>query len=146
MTDRTRDRPAKELKGGGLSGGINAAELGEREKDPLGGTGGSSGGGTGAGSGEVSGGTTDRTNDPAQPFSGDSGDAVGGHDEDGELAGRRPVERSSVPGAGPTGAEAIGQGAGRGTTGSGTPSDKSGLGGGGMGPRGTAGPGGDNRR
>lgn len=71
--------PTQGSAGPYIGGGINGAELMNREKDDLGGTGGSSGGGTHAAYGaRVSGGTTDRTTDSASPTSGDSGDALGG--------------------------------------------------------------------
>ena len=102
-------------------GGINGAELQEREKDELSGTGGSSGGGAIAGSGDVSGGTSDREQDPASPAAGGSGDAMG--------KGRMAAAREGRGGGG----EALGTGAGGAAIGSGTPRDTGDLGGGGRG-------------
>ena len=124
MSDRQEDRKSPDAKGpeGGmnLGGGINGIELQNREKDVLFGTGGSSGGGTIAGSGDTSGGATGRDQDPALPTAGDAGDAIGR----GKLA-------AAGANTGPRGGEALGAGAGRGNTGSGTPRDTGDLGGGG---------------
>jgi hypothetical protein len=153
-------------------GGLNASELADREDEDLGGAGGSSGGGTSAGRGEPSGGAIGGSGGTS---GGVPGDMLGGETPfgagtgslsgldgggiaaeaaalgtaDGSLADaasdREPgAERLS---GGPTSAEAIGQGARRGETGSGTPGDTGDLGGGGggTGPSGTASPGGESR-
>src|SRR5437868_3862392 len=106
-------------------GGINGAELQDRED--LGGAGGSSGGGTIAGSGDPSGGTLGGT-----VGGGIAGEAAALGDADGSLA---DAASATEPGAerlsvGPTGGETFGAGAGRGEVGSGTPGDKGDLGGG----------------
>lgn len=132
-------------------GSVNGAELADRDQDALGGTGGSSGGGARAGRGEPSGGASDRQAGGmlgATPFGAGAGSLAGLDGggivaeaaalgaADGSLADaaddREPgAERLS---SGPTGAEAIGQGARRGDTGSGTRGDLGDLGGGGGGP------------
>ena len=145
-------------------GGVNGAEFADRDKDDLGGTGDSSGGGTRAGRGEPPGGTAVRQAGGmlgATPFGAGAGSLAGLDGggiaaeaaalgaADGSLADaaddREPgAERLS---AGPTGLEAIGQGARRGDVGSGTRGDSGDLGGGGggTGSAGSTNPGGDNR-
>jgi hypothetical protein len=154
------------------TGGLNEAALAERDKEDLGGAGGSSGGGTIAGKGEPSGGTLGGTGGteggvPGDMLGGESvlgagSGALAGLDGGGiaaEAASYGPAHGSLAdeaaarePGAerlsgGPTGAEALGAGAGRGEVGAGTPSDKGDLGGGGAekGVHATASPGGEGR-
>ncbi len=138
-------------------GELDEAVLADGANEDLAGSGGASGGGTVAGAGEPSGGTIDAGAGPGvsavDPESGAiAAEASALGSADGSLAdqatsGATGAERSS---AGPTGAEAIGAGARRGDTGSGTPGDSSGLGGGGSlgqhggtGPEGAARPGGN---
>ena len=153
-------------------GGLNASELTDREAEDLGGAGGSSGGGTTSGRGEPSGGAIGGT---AGTSGGVPGDVLGGETPFGAGAGSlagldgggiaaeaaalgtadgalADAASDDEPGAerlsgGPSGAEAIGQGARRGETGSGTRADTGDLGGGGggTGPAGTASPGGGGR-
>jgi hypothetical protein len=77
------------------------------------------------------------------------GDEAVGRDTRGGLneAALARRDKEDLGGAGPTGAEALGPGAGRGETGSGTPGDTGDLGGGGTDARagGTASPGGEGR-
>ena len=149
-------------------GGLNGSELANRGDEDLGGAGGSSGGGTVAGRGEPSGGaiegtggTSGDTTSGETPFGAGTG-SLAGLDGGGiaaeaaalgtadgalaDAASDRPSGPERLSG-GPTGAEAIGQGARRGETGSGTPGGGGDLGGGGggTGPAGTASPGGEGR-
>ncbi len=139
---------------GGTGGGLNEAALANIDDDEdLGGAGGSSGGGTIAGSGDPSGGTLAGTGGTT---GGVAGDMLGGETvlgarsgslgaKDGAIAAEAAAlgdasgsladaAAAAEPGAerlsaGPTGAEAIHQGVGRGDAGSGTPGDKGDLGG-----------------
>lgn len=165
MDDRKNSAPD-------ATGGINEAALAGRDKEDLGGAGGSSGGGTIAGAGEPSGGTLGGTGGTQGGLPGDmlGGESVmgagagslAGLDGGGiaaEAASYGPAHGSLAdeaaerePGAerlsgGPTGAEALGAGAGRGAIGSGTAGDKGDLGGGGAekGTHATASPGGEGR-
>lgn len=112
--------------GSDTGGGINGAELADRDDEGLG----TAGGGTGGMPGGES------------PYGASAGSVTG-------VGGAFAAEAAALgvdsgPLRDPTGGEAIGQGAGRGEAGSGTPGDKGDLGGGeaGTGPEGTAGPGG----
>jgi hypothetical protein len=136
-----------------IGNGLNEAALVGRDQEDLGGAGGSSGGGTVAGRGEPSGGTLGGTDGRAAGLGGTDGgiaaEAAALGDAPGALADEAAKAQSGAehPSGGPTGAEAIGQGAGRGEIGSGTPGDKGDLGGGDVGrsPSGTASPGGEGR-
>jgi hypothetical protein len=135
-----------------LGGGLNEAALAGANKEDLGGSGGSSGGGTIAGSGEPSGGTlqggqtiggvsADAGPGPATLTggvaaldpSGIAAEAAALGSVDGTLADAAQRAAGQAPhlGGGPVGSEALGAGAGRGDVGSGTPSDRGDLGGGG---------------
>ena len=134
------DDTTKEAKPGRDSGGgLNEAALAGRGEEDPGGAGGGSDGGTMAGAGEPSGGL----------LSGAGGTTAGLIDDNiaAEAAALGPADGSLSD------AEALGDGVGRATTGSGTPRDRGetggggGLGqGGGTGPAGAASPGGDSRR
>ena len=139
----------KKAKGAGnVTGGLDPQVLAGEDLEDPGGAGGSSGGGTHAGRVAPSGGTmsgsgTDPVPGGAPPSFRQSEDeelearALG--DVNGTLAdaGGKPT---SPPDRGPVGAEAVGAGAGR-STGSGTPRDTGGLGGGGpLGEHGGTGP------
>ena len=154
-------------------GGLSASELADRDDEELGGAGGSSGGGTASGRGEPSGGAIGGTGGTS---GGVPGDMLGGETPFGagvgSLAGldgggiaAEAAALGTADGAladaashdepggerlsgGPTGPPAIGQGARRGETGSGTRPDTGDLGGGGggTGPAGTANAGGERPR
>ncbi|HEX8125449.1 MAG TPA: hypothetical protein VF548_07700 [Allosphingosinicella sp.] len=136
-----------------IGNGLNAAALAGHDREDLGGAGGSSGGGTIAGRGEPSGGTLGGAGAGSAALGGSDGAIAAAAAALGDASGALADEAAKrQPGAervagGPTGAEAIGQGAGRGDIGSGTPGDKGDLGGGDVGrsPGGTASPGGDGR-
>ncbi|HEX8514405.1 MAG TPA: hypothetical protein VF688_15020 [Allosphingosinicella sp.] len=133
-----------------IGNGLSEAALADHDPEDIGGAGGSSGGGTIAGRGEPSGGTLGGTvGVPGGKDTGIAAEAAALGDASGALADEAA---KAQPGAerlsgGGTGAEAIGQGAGRGEIGSGTPGDKGDLGGGDFGrsPTGTASPGGEGR-
>ena len=94
--------------------------------DAMGGTGGSAGGGTLAGGGEPSGGRLER--DAGLPEASNdevAREAAALGPADGALADAAGVSGGSGTGLG----EAVGSGAGRADTGSGTPADRGGLGG-----------------
>ena len=158
-----------ERKGGATpqGGGLNERALEPATEEPLSGSGGAAGGGTLAGDGDPSGEDTDRPSPDgrASDASADgnslarTGKAGGVTDseEAAEAAALGPADGSlaDAAGGGAAGAPNLGEslrgGAGR-DIGSGTASDKSGLGGGGTagqngggGPKGTASPGGDKR-
>lgn len=137
-----------------IGNGLSNAVLPNHDDEDLGGAGGGAGGGTMAGAGEPSGGLMGTT----VTMSGINDENIAAEaaalgTADGSLADAASGSAGGVSSA-PTGAEAIGGGAGRGPAGSGTPGDHSELGGGGAslgqgggtGPSGTASPGGDSRR
>ena len=132
--------------GPGQGGGIGGFGIAEEEEKPLGGTGGAAGAGTRAGEGQPSGEGIGLSG-AAQNEESKEGEALGGsvdHEETPALEygeGDRP--------RGPTIGEALGTGAGT-HVGSGTPPDRSGIGGGNPseeqaneGPSGTRSPGED---
>jgi hypothetical protein len=127
-------------------GGLDLRPLGEQAGEDPGGTGGASGGGTVAGAGQPSGGTLDsrrgEANAPVHdPEATPRPDSLAGI-TDNEIAAEAAVLGSadgaladasgtrSAVGLTPAGGETVGGGAGRGEPGSGTPGDRSGLGGG----------------
>jgi hypothetical protein len=147
MTDQ------QESKSRELGGGLNEAVLAGANQEGLGGSGGSSGGGTIAGSGEPSGGTLQGGGQTSGAVPADAGAgpaaltggvaaldpsgiaaeaaALGGADGTLADAAQRAAGQAPHIRGGPVGSEALGGGAGRGDVGSGTPSDKGDLGGGG---------------
>lgn len=150
-----------------IGNGLNEAVLADHDREDIGGAGGSSGGGTIAGRGEPSGGTLGGTGGTQSGVPGElpggasmmgaasasdgavAAEAAALGDASGALADEAAKAQPGAErlGGGPTGAEAIGQGAARGDIGSGTPGDKGDLGGGDVGrsPSGTASPGGEGR-
>jgi hypothetical protein len=154
MTEQAQQAPG---------GGLNEAAAMPAGQEPLGSTGGSSGSGAISGRGEPSGGTLDHSGGALAGTPKDAGenaqvaagaDSLSAQSEnqiaseaaalgsaDGSLADAARAGSAAQPGVGPTGAEAIGSGAGRGEIGSGTPADRGELGGGGpLGQHGGTGP------
>lgn len=137
-----------------IGSGLGDAPLADHDPEDIGGAGGSSGGGTIAGRGEPSGGTLGASPGASLPGLGGKDSEVAAEaaalgEASGALADSAANARPGAErlGAGPSGAEATGQGAGRGEIGSGTPGDRGDLGGGefGRNPGGTARPGGEGR-
>ena len=129
--------------GAAAAGGLNEAVLAGRDKEDLGGAGGSSGGGTMAGAGEPSGGTLDRAGDTLADVTDNevAKEAAALGPSDGSLADAANGNGPRLPGVGPVGGETVGSGAGRGDPGSGTPGGRGELGGGGpLGQHGGTGP------
>lgn len=120
---------------------VNAATASAAAREPLEGTGGGLGGGTLAGAGNPSGGPADlNSGDPiaarqkAPDLSHSSKDQIAHEAKalgsgDGSLADAAGLGSGAAT-AGPTGAESLAAGAGRGDVGSGTPADRGELGGG----------------
>lgn len=134
-------------------GGVSGFGVAQEEETPFSGTGGAAGPGTRAGEGEPSGeGIGTNTGDPLIDAIGDEAAkeaAALGTGTDHERTPAMEYGEGDRPN-GPTMGEAIGSGAGT-SVGSGTPPDRSGLGGGstlghesGPGPAGTRSPGGNN--